>query len=103
MKYCFHPAAEAEHLETVAYYESKKPGLGATYLAEFENILAGICDAPQRYPIEIKPDIQRRRMKKFPFRILFRTNSDIYPDISSSSSQATSKILAGKALTGHKT
>jgi len=54
----------------------KKPGLGATYLAEFENILAGICDAPQRYPIEIKPDIQRRRMKKFPFTILFRTNSD---------------------------
>jgi len=50
VKYCFHPAAEAEHLETVAFYESKKPGLGATYLAEFENILVGICDAPQRYP-----------------------------------------------------
>ena len=76
MKYCFLPAAEAEHLETVAYYESKKPGLGATYLAEFENILVDICDAPQRYPIEIKPDIQRRRMKKFPFTILFRTDSD---------------------------
>ncbi len=30
MSYCFHPAAEIEHLETVAYYESKKPGLGAS-------------------------------------------------------------------------
>jgi hypothetical protein len=28
MSYYFHPAAEAEHLETVAYYESKQAGLG---------------------------------------------------------------------------
>jgi len=27
MSYCFHPAAEAEHLETVAYFESKRAGL----------------------------------------------------------------------------
>jgi hypothetical protein len=53
--YCGHryPAAEAEHLETVAYYESKRLGLGTIYLVEFENILKGICDTPQRYPIEI--------------------------------------------------
>ena len=25
MNYHFHPAAEAEHLETVVYYESKRP------------------------------------------------------------------------------
>ena len=75
MSYYFHPAAEAEHLETVAYYESKRPGLGATYLAEFENVLVNICDAPQRYPIEIKPDIRRRRMLRFPFTVLFRTVS----------------------------
>jgi plasmid stabilization system protein ParE len=75
VSYYFHPAAESEHLETVAYYESKRSGLGAMYLTEFEHILAGICDAPQRYPIEIKPDIQRRRMKKFPFTILFRALS----------------------------
>lgn len=30
MTYFFHPAAEAEHLETVAYYESKRAGLGAS-------------------------------------------------------------------------
>ncbi|GEM_PF-2817456 len=27
--YQFHPEAEIEHLETVAYYESQQPGLGA--------------------------------------------------------------------------
>jgi len=35
VNYYFHPAAEAEHLETVGYYESKRPGLGASYLVEF--------------------------------------------------------------------
>lgn len=28
MNYSFHPAAEAEFLESVGYYESKVPGLG---------------------------------------------------------------------------
>jgi len=36
MSYFFHPAAEAEYLESVAYCESRRPGLGAMYLAEFE-------------------------------------------------------------------
>jgi hypothetical protein len=29
MSYFFHPAAEAEYLEAIAYYESKRAGLGA--------------------------------------------------------------------------
>ncbi len=65
MIYYFHPAAEAEHLETVAFYESKRPGLGASYLAEFERILTSICEAPHRYPIEIKPDIHEEEWIDF--------------------------------------
>lgn len=72
MSYYFHPAAEAEHLETVAYYESKKPGLGASYLAEFENIMVPVCKTPHRYRTEWKPDIRRLSMKRYPFTILFR-------------------------------
>jgi len=72
MKYIFHPAAESEHLETVTYYESQRRGLGAAYLTEFESAMAGICEAPRRYPVATKPDIRRGRMKKFPFSILFR-------------------------------
>lgn len=77
MNYVFHPAAEAEHLETVAYYESKKPGLGALYLAEFERVMETVCDAPQRNPIERRPDVRRTRMKHFPFAILYRESSGI--------------------------
>ncbi len=70
MSYVFHPAAEVEHLETIAYYESKRPGLGAMYLTEFERMMKIVCDAPQRYPIEKKPDIRRFLMKKFPFTVV---------------------------------
>lgn len=42
MAYFFHPAAEAEYLETVAYYESKRAGLGASYLAEFEGMMVAV-------------------------------------------------------------
>lgn len=72
MNYEFHPIAEAEHLEIVAYYESKRAGLGVNYLAEFENTIADICELPGRFPIARKPNIQRGKMDKFPFTILFR-------------------------------
>ena len=72
MSYYFHPAAEAEHLESVAYYESKRPSLGAFYLDEFESIIEPACETPHRYRIEMQPDVRCIRMKKFPFTILFR-------------------------------
>lgn len=37
MIYRFHPAAAGEHLDNVAFYESRQAGLGGDYLAEFEN------------------------------------------------------------------
>ena len=72
MSYYFHPAAEVEHLESVAYFESKQPGLGVSYLSEFEGNMSAVIEAPYRFPIESEPDIRRIRMKKFPFSILFR-------------------------------
>ena len=77
MNYEFHPAAEAEHLVNVGYYELKHAGLGATYLTEFETTMKRICGFPGRFPIERKPDICRETMKKFPFTILFREVSGI--------------------------
>ena len=77
MTYVFHPAAEIEYLESIAYFESKKPGLGATYLEDFERIMKNICQAPHRYTIEKQPDIRRVKMNKFPYFILFRESSNI--------------------------
>ncbi len=72
----FHPTAEAEHLESIAYYESTQQGLGALYLAEFEAILNQVCSAPQIYPIEKKPNIRRVRLKRFPFTVLYRLKKE---------------------------
>ena len=72
MSYVFHPAAEAEYLESIAYFESKRAGLGASFLAEFEITLEHVAEAPRRYPIEKIPDIRRTQMKRFPFAVLFR-------------------------------
>ena len=77
MSYFFHPAAEAEHLESVAFYESKQPGLGAVYLAEFENVMKRVCEGPDRYPIEMEPDIRRILMNRFPFSVLYREKDGI--------------------------
>lgn len=75
MSYYFHPAAEAEYLESIVYYESKQAGLGASYLAEFERTMSDACGAPHRYPIEKHPDVRRIRMNRFPFAVLFRESS----------------------------
>ena len=47
MNYSFHPAAEAEFLESVGYYESKVPGLGGAFIEEFE-ALANLVGEPGR-------------------------------------------------------
>ncbi len=47
MSYSFHPAAEAELLESVGYYESRVAGLGGTLIREFETLARLISDAPR--------------------------------------------------------
>lgn len=98
MNYYFHLAAEAEHLESVAYYESKQAGLGASYLAEFERTMSDACGVPHRYPIEKQPDVRRIRMNRFPFAVLFPGIIRYCSGAGCCSQSSASAILAGKAL-----
>lgn len=75
MSYFFHPNAENEHLNSVAYYESKQAGLGASYLTEFELIMKLICDVPDRNRVELEPSIRRKNMNRFPFTIYYQNIS----------------------------
>lgn len=72
MNIWFHPAAEVEHLDHVAYYESRRAGLGAEYLAEFETLLETIQETPQRFPVIGAGSIRRSHLRRFPIAILFR-------------------------------
>ena len=72
MTHRFHPAAEAEHLEAVAHYETRKAGLGAQYLGEFERTMEQIRQNPHRFRIDRQPDVRRAPVRRFPYSILFR-------------------------------
>ena len=77
MNHGFHPAAESEHLEQVAYYEAQKPGLGQRYLSQVEATIARVCESPQLYRIDRGPDIRRAPVFEFPFQIIFREKKGV--------------------------
>lgn len=71
----FHPGAEAEHLDQVAWYESRQVGLGARYLAAVGLTLEKIEESPVRFPREHGTSIRRAPVATFPFTILFRATA----------------------------
>lgn len=76
MSYFFHPDARVEHLEHVAFYESRQPGLGGRYLSAFESAMAQVCKTPYRFAVEHPPEIRRRRIAGFPYNVLYRSVRD---------------------------
>ena len=77
MKVQLHPATASEHLDSVAFYESRLSGLGADYLAEFDTILVRVCNASISFPLDTPPDIRIARLKRFPFNVLFRPGASM--------------------------
>ena len=73
MSYFFHPDARVEHLEHIAFYESRQRGLGSRYLSAFESSMVQVCATPQRFAVEHPPDIRRRWIAGFPYNILYRS------------------------------
>ena len=76
MNCSFHPAAEAEFLEAIGYYESNVPGLGSAFLQEFEALAEVIADSPKAWQVERAPDIRRAPLRRFPLSIVYRENAD---------------------------
>jgi plasmid stabilization system protein ParE len=76
MTYSFHPAAEAEFLESVGYYESKVSGLGNAFIQEFEALIRLISESPKAWQIELQPNIRRVPLHRFPLSIIYRDKPD---------------------------
>ena len=72
MSIWFHPAAEIEHLDHVAYYKSRQRGLGAGYLIELERVLAAVSDGPSLYASTGHGQTRRAHLRRFPISVLFR-------------------------------
>ena len=75
MSYFFSEAARVEHLEHVAFYEERRPGLGARYLAAFDVAMVKVCENPERYRVELPPGIRRHPVPGFSYSILYRQSS----------------------------
>jgi len=72
VKYAIHFAAEAEHLEHIGHYRAIRAGLGGKYLADFEETLDRICEAPHRSRLERPPNIRVVTLFKFPYFVYYR-------------------------------
>lgn len=72
MSYFFHPAAEAEFLELVGYYESNVPGLGAALVEEFAALAKLVGESPKAWQVELQPDIRKAPLHRFPLSIIYR-------------------------------
>ncbi len=72
MTHRFHPEAEAEHYGAVAYYESKRAGLGVSYLEEFDELLKRVTERPHAFHIERSPDLRRAHLVRFPYAVIYR-------------------------------
>lgn len=76
MKYSFLPAAEAEYLDAILFYEGRQPGLGAALITEFEYALGLALDRPHTWHLVHPLGIRRIGLSRFPYAIFFRLVGD---------------------------
>ncbi len=72
----FHPEAEAELLAAAKFYEAHAPKLGVSFLDEVERALAGIAEAPDRWPV-LTSKARRYLLRRFPFAIVYAVTADV--------------------------
>ena len=75
MKFDFHPEAETEFLDAIAYYESCAPGLGEDFSLEVYSTIKNILSYSYAWPI-VEDDIRRCLTSRFPYGVLYNIESD---------------------------
>jgi toxin ParE1/3/4 len=75
MTFDFHPEAETELLEAIAYYENCAPGLGEDFSLEVYSTVRNILSYPHAWPI-VEDDVHRCLTSRFPYGVLYSIESD---------------------------
>lgn len=70
-----HPFAELELKETIDWYNLQRENLGNAFLLEVEKMLALIQQNPELFA-QIRKDVRKARLKRFPFIIGYSINRD---------------------------
>jgi len=75
-----HPAAEAEFLDAVRYYESIQTGLGADFDRVVATAVADIEWSPEAWPPfpgwDRLPVVRSRKVDVFPYRVVYFVRGD---------------------------
>jgi len=66
----FHPEASEELEAVVTYYEEKRPGLGALFLADVKKARDRIVELPAAAR-EVRTSIRRRSIHRFPYFLYY--------------------------------
>jgi plasmid stabilization system protein ParE len=66
----FHPEAETELDEAMAWYESQKEGLSQDFFDDYNAVENRLKDMPEQFQI-VEGLIRRANLSKFPFSIFF--------------------------------
>lgn len=98
MKFRFHRAAADEHLDNVAFYESRQLGLGADHLSEFDAVMARVCTAPYFYSMLDSFNIHKAGLKRFPFHVIYRAGSFHIDVLAVAHQRRRSAYWAGRLL-----
>lgn len=72
-----HPQAKAELDGSIAYYESKVPGLGLDFLASVGQAFQKIQQRPQAWPPHIDPRFRKYLVERFPYSIFYMERPDV--------------------------
>src|SRR5262245_43435727 len=75
MRYDFHPEARLEYREAAAFYEARRPGLGATFTVEVEAAIERILETPDRWRF-LDQDVRRCLTRVFPYSTLYTIETD---------------------------
>jgi toxin ParE1/3/4 len=67
----FHPQAEEEFDEAIAFYEDRRPGVGLRFRTQVEAGLARIRRLPQSCPRYKDTDYRKCVIRKFPFSLYY--------------------------------
>ncbi len=76
MIYAFHPEAEAEFMEAIAYYEERTVGLGLDFAAEVYGAIQRINAFPLAWQV-LEGDVRRALVSRFPYGVLYAIESDV--------------------------
>lgn len=71
----FHELAETELNEAAAYYESARPGLGDSFLAEAQRAVGDLAATPL-VGQAVEDDVRWWLVRRFPYCVFYRVRED---------------------------